>query len=196
MKSHGSDDPLLSEVIANLLLSVAEEAGLALIRSAHSPNVRERRDCSTAILDPRGQVVAQAPFIPMHLGSMLGLIGEVLQRFPADSLRPGDGFLANDPYNGGGSHLPDITVVAPAFHNGELVAWVSNIAHHADVGGMVPGASRRRAPPSTMRDCGSLRSRSGQSWVSATRWSSLFCSILGPLRSGWETSRHKWPPLT
>ena len=140
MKSHGSDDPLLSEVIANLLLSVAEEAGLALIRSAHSPNVRERRDCSTAILDPRGQVVAQAPFIPMHLGSMLGLIGEVLQRFPADSLRPGDVFLANDPYNGGGSHLPDITVVAPAFHNGELVAWVSNIAHHADVGGMVPGS--------------------------------------------------------
>ena len=140
MNSEGPGDLLLSEVIANLLLSVAEETGLALIRAAHSPNVRERRDCSSAVLDPKGQVVAQAPFIPMHLGSMVGLIEEVLRRFPAESLRPGDAFVANDPYNGGGAHLPDITVVSPVFHDGELVAFVSNIAHHADVGGMVPGS--------------------------------------------------------
>ena len=133
-------DPILSEVIANLLLSIAEEVGLTVIRAAHSPNVRERRDCSTAIFDPRGEIVAQAPFIPMHLGSMVGLIGEVLKRFPAETLRPDDMFVANDPYNGGGAHLPDITLVTPVFHKGQLVAFVADIAHHADVGGMVPGS--------------------------------------------------------
>ena len=133
-------DPILSEVIANLLLSVAEEMGFTLIRAAHSPNIRERRDCSTAILDRRGQIIAQAPFIPMHLGSMVGLIGEVLRRFPLNSLHPEDVFVANDPYRGGGAHLPDITVVSPVFQEGRLVAFVANIAHHADVGGMVPGS--------------------------------------------------------
>ena len=127
-------------MVANLLLSVAEEIGYTLIRTAHSPNIRERRDCSTAIMDVRGRIVAQAPFIPMHLGSMIGLIGEVLKRFPTETLRPDDVFIANDPYNGGGAHLPDITVVAPVFHQGRPVAFAANIAHHADVGGMVPGS--------------------------------------------------------
>jgi N-methylhydantoinase B len=111
-----------------------------MITAAHSPNVRERRDCSTAIFDPTGQIIAQAPFVPMHLGSRVGLIGEVLKRFPRDTLRPGDVFLANDPYAGGGAHLPDITAVSPVFHRDELVAFVADIAHHADVGGMVPGS--------------------------------------------------------
>ena len=122
------------------MLSVAEEIGYTLIRTAHSPNIRERRDCSTAIMDVGGRIVAQAPFIPMHLGSMVGLIGEVLKRFPTEMLQPGEIFIANDPYNGGGAHLPDITVVAPVFHRGRPVAFVANIAHHADVGGMVPGS--------------------------------------------------------
>ena len=140
MKAEVTVDPILSEVISNLLLSVSEEVGVAMIRAAHSPNIRERRDCSTAIFDPRGQIIAQAPFVPMHLGSMVGLIGEVLKRFPRETLSPGDVFLANDPYHGGGAHLPDITVLSPVFYRDELVAFVADIAHHADVGGMVPGS--------------------------------------------------------
>ena len=140
MKGEGKADPILSEVIANLLLSISEEIGLTMIRAAHSPNIRERRDCSTAIFDPEGQIIAQAPYVPLHLGSMVGLIGEVLKRFPPETLRPGDVFLANDPYHGGGAHLPDITAMSPVFHGGRLVAFVADIAHHADVGGMVPGS--------------------------------------------------------
>ena len=133
-------DPILAEVVANLLLSVSDELGIAMITAAHSPNIRERRDCSTCIFGPEGQIIAQAPFVPMHLGSMVGLIGEVLKRFPKDTLKPGDVFLANDPYRGGGAHLPDITAVSPVFYQDELVAFVADIAHHADVGGMVPGS--------------------------------------------------------
>lgn len=133
-------DPILSEVVANLFMSVADEIGLSLTRTAHSPNIRERRDCSTAILDVQGQIVAQSPFIPMHLGSMVGLIEAVLKRFPRGSLRRGDVIIANDPYSGGGAHLPDITVVSPVIYDNELVAFVANIAHHADVGGQVPGS--------------------------------------------------------
>ncbi len=140
MKSKSRADSILTEVVANHLLSVSEEVGLTMIRAAHSPNVRERRDCSTAIFDAKGQIIAQAPYIPMHLGSMVGLIGEVLKRFPADTLKPGDMYIANDPYNGGGSHLPDITLVSPVIYDGKLVAFVADIAHHADVGGMVPGS--------------------------------------------------------
>ncbi len=133
-------DPILAEVVANLLLSVSDELGLAMITASHSPNIRERRDCSTCIFGPEGQIIAQAPFVPMHLGSMVGLIGEVLKRFPKDTLKPGDMFLANDPYRGGGAHLPDITAVSPVFYEDSLVAFVADIAHHADVGGMVPGS--------------------------------------------------------
>ena len=140
MKRGADPDPVLSEVIANLLMSVADEIGLSLIRTAHSPNIRERRDCSTAVLDAQGQIVAQTPFIPMHLGSMVGLIAAVLNRFPKESLRRGDVIIANDPYSGGGAHLPDFTVVSPVIHDGEMVAFVANIAHHADVGGQVPGS--------------------------------------------------------
>ena len=133
-------DPILAEVVANLLLSVSDELGLAMITASHSPNIRERRDCSTCIFGPEGQIIAQAPFVPMHLGSMVGLIDEVLKRFPKDKLKPGDMFLANDPYRGGGAHLPDITAVSPVFYEDSLVAFVADIAHHADVGGMVPGS--------------------------------------------------------
>ncbi len=140
MQSSGKVDPILTEVVANHLLSVSEEIGLTMIRAAHSPNIRERRDCSTAIFDVNGQIIAQAPYIPMHLGSMVGLIGEVLKHVPLQELKSGDIFIANDPYNGGGAHLPDITLVSPVFYEGKLVAFVADIAHHADVGGMVPGS--------------------------------------------------------
>ena len=140
MKEERSEQTLLTtQIIGNAMLHVAEQMGVTLIRTAYSPNINEREDCSTAIFDYTGNVVAQAPRIPLHLGSMLGLVRETLARHAAE-LQPGDMFVANDPYGGGGSHLPDITVVAPVFWEGELIAFVANIAHHSDVGGMIPGS--------------------------------------------------------
>ncbi len=133
-------DPIRAEVISRFLLSTAEEMGATLIRTAFSPNIKERADCSSAIFDAAGQVIAVAQRVPIHLGSMVGAVDEILKRYELADIQPGDMFMANDPYNGGGSHLPDINVVAPVFFDGELVAFVANIAHHADVGGMVPGS--------------------------------------------------------
>ncbi|MEI2619096.1 MAG: hydantoinase B/oxoprolinase family protein [Thermomicrobiales bacterium] len=133
-------DPIRAEVVARHLLASAEEMGATLMRTAFSPNIKERADCSTAIFDAAGQVVALAQRVPIHLGSMVGAVDEIRSRFGADDIRPGDMFVANDPYNGGGSHLPDINVIAPVFCDGRIVAFVANIAHHADVGGMVPGS--------------------------------------------------------
>ncbi|MFN9155215.1 MAG: hydantoinase B/oxoprolinase family protein, partial [bacterium] len=95
---------------------------------------------STAIFDAQGQVIALALRVPIHLGSMVGAVDEILSRYGRENILPGDMFMANDPYNGGGSHLPDINVISPVFIGGEIVAFVANIAHHADVGGMVPGS--------------------------------------------------------
>src|SRR5262249_30476745 len=106
--------------------------GAALIRASYSTNITERRDCSTAIFAARGQVTAQAEHIPMHLGSLLGTVEEILRRYPIASLSPGDMFIVNDPYAGGGTHLPDINLVAPVFAGDEPFGFVANIAHHAD----------------------------------------------------------------
>ncbi len=133
-------DPVTAEVVARGLLSIAEEMGATLIRAAFSPNIKERADCSTAVFDPQGRVIAQAQRVPIHLGSMIGAVESVRTRYGEDDIRPGDMFLANDPYSGGGSHLPDINCIAPVFRDGRIVAYVANIAHHADVGGMVPGS--------------------------------------------------------
>ncbi|SDD06061.1 N-methylhydantoinase B [Paenibacillus sp. UNCCL117] len=133
-------DAITLEIIGNLLLSVAEEMGVTLVKTAYSTNIKERKDCSTALFDAKGSMIAQAEYVPMHLGSMLGVVTEVLKKFPLDSLRPGDMFITNDPYAGGGTHLPDITMVSPVFIDNRLVAFVANIAHHSDIGGMVPGS--------------------------------------------------------
>ncbi|MFH1602845.1 MAG: hydantoinase B/oxoprolinase family protein [Pseudomonadota bacterium] len=133
-------DPIKSEVIARFLLATAEEMGATLMRTAFSPNIKERADCSTAIFDMAGEVIALAQRVPIHLGSMVGAVDEILKRFPIEDILPGDMFVANDPYNGGGTHLPDINVIAPVFAGKRMVAFVANIAHHADVGGMVPGS--------------------------------------------------------
>lgn len=133
-------DPIKAEVVARHLLATSEEMGVTLLRTAFSPNIKERADCSTAIFDAQGQVVALAQRVPVHLGSMVGIVETLRDRYPLDEIGPGDMFAANDPYSGGGSHLPDITVIAPVFSGGKLVAYVANIAHHADVGGMVPGS--------------------------------------------------------
>ena len=125
-------DRITLEVIGAALLTVAEEMGAALIRASYSTNIKERRDCSTAIFDARGRVIAQAEHIPMHLGSLLGTVEEILRRYPARELHPGDMFIVNDPYAGGGTHLPDINLVAPVFAEDALWGFVANIAHHAD----------------------------------------------------------------
>ena len=133
-------DPIKAEVVARFLLATAEEMNATLTRTAFSPNIKERADCSTAIFDARGEVIALAQCVPIHLGSMVGAVAEILKRYPLPEIRPGDMFVANDPYNGGGTHLPDINVIAPVFAGKRIVAFVANIAHHADVGGMVPGS--------------------------------------------------------
>jgi len=160
-------DPIRAEVVARYLLGVTEEMGAALTRAAFSPNIKERHDCSTAVFDAEGNVIALPQRVPIHLGSMVGVVGAIVEKFPRDEIRPGDMFIANDPYHGGGSHLPDINMIAPVFYAGEIVAFVANIAHHADVGGMVPGSEAAictsifqegiRIPPVRLIAAGELR---------------------------------------
>ncbi|MGN8218692.1 hydantoinase B/oxoprolinase family protein [Halococcus morrhuae DSM 1307] len=139
-----SDEPALDavtlEIIRNQLEGVAEEMGEVLITSAYSPNIKERRDCSTALFDADGRLVAQAEHIPVHLGAMPEAVATVLDHDP----RPGDVFVLNDPF-AGGTHLPDITMVSPISltedaADDEIVGYAVSRAHHADVGGMTPGS--------------------------------------------------------
>ncbi|MEW6447553.1 MAG: hydantoinase B/oxoprolinase family protein [Bacillota bacterium] len=132
-------DPITIEVLRNAIQSVAEEMGVVLTRTALSPNIKDRRDCSTAVYTPDGALVAQAEHIPLHLGLMPTVVRKVLEVFPAERLKPGDAIIINDPYISG-SHLPDICIISPAFARSRLLAIVANLAHHVDVGGMVPGS--------------------------------------------------------
>jgi len=128
-------DPVTLQVLGNAFRAVAEEMEAALVRSAHSPNITERRDCSTAVFDADGRMVVQAAAIPVHLGAM----PEAVEAVRARGARPGEVWAVNDPYRGG-THLPDITLVAPHAHDGRIVAYSVSRAHHADVGGMSPGS--------------------------------------------------------
>ncbi len=128
-------DPVELEILRNQLESVAEEMGQVLIRGAYSPNVTERRDCSTALFDADGRLVAQAEHVPVHLGAMPRAVDAVLDRDP----EPGDVFVLNDPF-AGGTHLPDVTLVSPIAPEGEVLGYAVSRAHHADVGGMAPGS--------------------------------------------------------
>jgi N-methylhydantoinase B len=129
-------DPAELSIAAALYSSVAEEMGVTLGRTAHSPNIKERRDYSCAVFDPNGRLVAQAAHIPVHLGAMPEAVKAAL---PLAPFLPGDIIILNDPYLGG-THLPDITMVSPVFLEGTLVGFVSSRAHQADVGGMSPGS--------------------------------------------------------
>lgn len=133
-------DPVLTQVIGSYVVSAAEEMGIALMRTAYSTNIKERGDCSTAIFDERGRTIAQASHVPLHLAALMGLVEQVVKAYPLESMSEGDMFLANDPYVGIGSQLNDIAVTAPVFWEGEVVAFVANIAHHSDVGGRFPGS--------------------------------------------------------
>lgn len=132
-------DPVTFEVLRNAFVSVAEEMGASLIRTAFSPNIKERRDCSAAVFDSLGRMVSQAEHIPVHLGAMPESIKAALVEFPADLWNDGDVVILNDPFEGG-THLPDITLISPVFTSGELTGFVANRAHHADVGGKAPGS--------------------------------------------------------
>ena len=132
--------PIEVELLRNGLTSICDEMFLAIMKSAYSTNIKERHDHSAAIFDAQGRVVVQGESLPLHLASMLGLVEVVLDRYGVEEINPGDMFLSNDPFVGRGSHLPDVAILAPIFRDGELVLFVSNIAHHSDIGGMAPGS--------------------------------------------------------
>ncbi len=125
-------DPITVEVIGSALSSITEEMGEALVRASYSTNIKERRDCSTALFDTAGTTLCQAEHIPMHLGSFLGVIPHILKRHDTAAMRPGDVFIGNDAYEGGATHLPDLVLAEPVFVDGVIVAWAVNTAHHAD----------------------------------------------------------------
>jgi 5-oxoprolinase (ATP-hydrolysing) len=135
----GAADPILLEVFNNLFMNIAEQMGLALQNTAHSVNIKERLDFSCAVFDASGALVANAPHMPVHLGSMDRSVETVRRLNP--QIRPGDVFALNAPYNGG-THLPDITVVSPVFDDAgqEIRFWVASRGHHADIGGTAPGS--------------------------------------------------------
>jgi N-methylhydantoinase B len=150
-------NPITLEVMLGSLRAACDEMGAVLVRSAHSANIKERRDASTALFDADGQMVMQAEHIPVHLGAMPSAVAAVLD----EEQRPGEPWILNDPYRGG-THLPDITVITPLFHHGELAAFAASRAHHADVGadepGSMPALSRTLAdegvviPPTRLTD--------------------------------------------
>src|SRR4051794_29942241 len=117
------------------LRAACDEMGVVLVRSAHSANIKERRDASTGLFDAEGQMVMQAEHIPVHLGAMPSAVAAVL----GEEHRPGESWILNDPYRGG-THLPDITVITPLLHGGELAGFAASRAPHADVGAEEPGS--------------------------------------------------------
>lgn len=129
-----SIDPITLQVMVGALAAACDEMGATLIRAAHSPNIKERQDCSTAIFDARGELVMQAEHIPVHLGSMPAAVEAIRDR----DQEPGSSWILNDPF-AGGTHLPDITLIDPVHIDGKLIGFAAARAHHADVGGPTPG---------------------------------------------------------
>ena len=127
-----SIDPITVEVIGSALTSIVEEMGEALVRASYSSNIKERRDCSTALFDAKGNTLCQAEHIPMHLGSFIGMLPKILERYSLDEIKPGDLFMGNDAYAGGATHLPDIVLAEPIFFDEHLIGWAINTAHHSD----------------------------------------------------------------
>ena len=135
----GTDcDPVMLEVFNNRFMSIAEQMGLTLENTAYSVNIKERLDFSCALFDPDGMLVANAPHIPIHLGSMSESVRTVI-RENRGKMKPGDVFCVNAPYNGG-THLPDVTVITPVFDDERILFFVASRGHHADIGGSMPGS--------------------------------------------------------
>ncbi|MCX7230958.1 MAG: hydantoinase B/oxoprolinase family protein, partial [Burkholderiales bacterium] len=133
-------DPVMLEIFNNLFMSIAEQMGYRLQNTAHSVNIKERLDFSCAVFDATGALIANAPHMPVHLGSMGASVKAVIAD-NAGHIAPGDVFVLNDPYRGG-THLPDVTVVTPVFDEagGAVLFWVGSRGHHADIGGLTPGS--------------------------------------------------------
>ena len=134
-KSHELS-PIELSIFSNRIEAVCDEMGAVLQRTAFSPNIKDRLDFSCAVFDTQGQLNAQAAHIPVHMGSMAYAMQNIVTQL---QWRPGDMVLLNDPYLGG-THLPDVTLIAPLYIAGELVAFVANRAHHADIGAQTPGS--------------------------------------------------------
>lgn len=132
-------DPVTLEVVRNKIEGIANEMEMTLLRSSFSPIVKEGLDASAGLFTADGTSLASACAIPAHLGSLIPAVASMLARFPAETMREGDAYIMNDPYLGG-SHLPDIAVMVPVFHEGMLIALAATITHHQDVGGMSPGS--------------------------------------------------------
>ncbi|MDT0684459.1 hydantoinase B/oxoprolinase family protein [Roseicyclus sp. F158] len=139
-------DPVRLEVMGNLFMSVAEQMGATLANTSRSVNIKERYDFSCAVFDRAGDLVANAPHVPVHLGSMSHAIKAVMAAFPEAG--PGDAYMLNSPFEGG-THLPDVTVVTPVFAEGEVrpAFWLGSRGHHSDIGGKTPGSG----PPDSTR---------------------------------------------
>src|SRR3989441_5417855 len=134
----GALDAASLQVLISRLTAVSDEMGVVLRRAAFSPNIKERADCSAALFTAGGELLVQAEHIPVHLGSMPASVRAAIDTM-GDRLQPGEQVVLNDPF-AGGTHLNDVTLVAPCFVGGELVGWVANRADHADLGGMAPGS--------------------------------------------------------
>jgi len=134
-------DPIAVEVIGNHFRCMTDEMGITLVKSAYSTNIKERRDCSAGLLDARGGTVALTAYTTSHIGSMLGLQAQLFKRYAIEDIEPGDVFMANDPFSGGPTHLPDITLTAPYFHKGKLVFFLATVGHHTEIGGGLGAAT-------------------------------------------------------
>jgi 5-oxoprolinase (ATP-hydrolysing) len=131
-------DPVMLEIFNNLYMSIAEQMGLRLQNTAYSVNIKERLDFSCALFDAEGNLIANAPHMPVHLGSMGESVRTVI-RLNAGAMKPGNVYVLNAPYNGG-THLPDVTVITPVFEGKEILFYVGSRGHHADIGGITPGS--------------------------------------------------------
>ena len=141
------------EVFNNLFMNIAEQMGLRLQNTAHSVNIKERLDFSCALFSADGALIANAPHMPVHLGSMSESIKTVIARNPG--MQPGDVYVLNDPYHGG-THLPDVTVVTPVYLDDAATRpqfYVASRGHHADIGGITPGSVPPFSGRSTKRAC-------------------------------------------
>jgi 5-oxoprolinase (ATP-hydrolysing) len=173
-------DPVMLEIFNNLFMSIAEQMGIVLQNTAHSVNIKERLDFSCAVFDPEGNLVANAPHIPVHLGAMGESITTII-RERQDTMKPGDVYTLNTPYNGG-THLPDITVITPVFDRKgkELLFFVGSRAHHAEIGGISPGSVPPRS--TSIEEEGVHLPRGGGAGT-------LFCRSLADAKHGAESRR-------
>ena len=134
-------DPITLEIMRNGLQSIADEMTASLVRTAYSPNIKDRMDCSCALLTSRGEVIAQTELgTPFHLATIPAAAEVVLDKYPLGDLHPGDSILTNVPYPIGPGHLSDVALLTPVFHGRRVVALLANMAHHVDMGGYAPGS--------------------------------------------------------